>query len=89
MISNLANSKSVATGYINDRIEKLDNSKKLLLEKMQKIKVEENNNISIEEVIKKVLEWDKLKFEARKNLCRILIKKIKIKDDIIEIIWNV
>lgn len=89
LINNLATSKSVVTDYINNRIEKLDNSKKLLLEKMQKIKVEEVNTISAEEIIKKILNWDNLSFEDKKNICRTVIKKIKIKDNEIEIDWNI
>ena len=56
---------------------------------MQKIKVEEVNTISTEEIIEKISNWDNLSFEDKKNICRTVIKKIKIKDNEIEINWNI
>ncbi|NLL03008.1 MAG: recombinase family protein [Clostridiales bacterium] len=88
LLNQIAEGNSIVTEYINKKISSLDSTKNILLEKMRKITVSSNKNLSVEEMVKKFTDWDNMGIEDRKELCGWLINKVFITDNNINIDWK-
>lgn len=87
LLNQLSQANNITMKYINERISSLDSTKNQLLEEMKKITITNTKKESSEEIIKHITNWDSLPMDDKKMVCRYYIKKIKIKDDSLDIEW--
>lgn len=74
--------------YINRRIEELDKEKQSLQQKL----VEQSTNQTsgkMDKITNYVAKWDELDNDDKQRVADILIDRIDIDEDIIEITWNI
>ena len=88
LLNQMAEGNDIVMDYINKKITSLDSTKNVLLEKMRKITVSSDKNISLEEIVKRFTDWDNMGIEKRKELCGWFIDKVYITDDNIHINWK-
>lgn len=88
LLNALEEGNGVTVQYINERIAKLENTKNLLMEESKKIVIVNNAKKSTEEILKNIDNWNELDFDTKKQVSRLFIDKILLKDDEIKIEWN-
>ena len=74
--------------YINRRIEELDKEKQSLQQKL----VEQSTNQTsgkMDKITNYVAKWDELDNDDKQRVADILIDRIDIDEDVIEITWNI
>lgn len=76
----------IVMGMINEEITKLYNRKNKILSEINNLKV--NENISLEKLIKDK-PFSQLSFEDKKSIFQLLIDKVYLSDDTIEIVWRI
>ncbi|BCN29594.1 recombinase family protein [Anaeromicropila herbilytica] len=74
-------------GYINERIEKLDEERKRLQEEILSFSFNSEDN-SVQAISNHIEKWEELTFEDKRIVVDSLIKIIYIEDDNIDITWN-
>lgn len=92
LISALAEGSSTVSKYINDKIEQLEKNKQELNNQIQQLKFETNiiENSDILEYIKDINEKLNINnFEEMKKMCNMLIDKIIITDENIDIHYKI
>lgn len=88
LLEKISEANSITMKYINNKIELLDKEKVNKENKINKLVLEGTNNLSLKEIIKQKDIFNELKFEDKKHIASMLIEKIFIKDDEIEVIWK-
>lgn len=90
LIDSLLYFNGIAGSYINERITELDNEKKLILSKIDRIYPQdtssERNGKELTEYLK---DWDKYELEQKKIITKALIEKVVITDEEIEIVFKI
>lgn len=81
LIAGIAESNSIVMSYINAEMIKLENQKYELESKLYKKSANFKFNL-------RLLEFDTLNFDLKKELARIIIKKVLITNECIKIEWN-
>ena len=74
--------------YINRRIEELDKEKQSLQQKL----VEQSTNQTsgkMDKITNYIAKWDELDNDDKQRVADILIDRIDIDEDVIEITWNI
>ena len=74
--------------YINRRIEELDKEKQSLQKKL----VEQSTNQTsgkMDKITNYIAKWDELDNDDKQRVADILIDRIDIDEDVIEIAWNI
>ena len=87
MINQIAKGNDVVIKYINQKINKLDDEKSMLIDKIKKNSINKNV-IDYEKIIEVIKNWDSLSIEEKKGICQKYIDKVLIKDDSIDIKWR-
>lgn len=82
LINSLASANTVLTGYINTRIKELDNRKKEIIN-LLKNRFECSKAMDLPES-----DFSSLPFEQKKEIAKVLIKKILLTKENIEIEWT-
>ena len=88
LVARVSDANESLMNYINQRIESLDNEKRSLQEKL----VEKNSNkisTKLDKITDYVDKWDDLNLEDKQRIADILIDRIEIDEDVIEIKWNI
>lgn len=88
LLDKLSVANSTLITYINKRVRELDESKKLIAEKIQKLS-DTKTDQNTEKVTDYADKWDKLSLEDKQKTADILIKVIYIGEEEIEIDWNI
>ncbi|WP_066892961.1 recombinase family protein [Clostridium nigeriense] len=89
LMSKVLTANDILMEYINIEIKKLDDQKKLIFNKIQEETIKQDSIDSVENIIKKGLNFENLDFELKKDICKTLINKILIVDEDITIEWKV
>ncbi len=87
LVNQIAEGNNVIMKYMNEKINKLENEKCMLLEELKKNTIEECV-LDNESIFKKIKLWDKLSLEEKKEICATYINKVFIKEESIEIDWR-
>jgi hypothetical protein len=87
MINQIAEGNDVVIKYINQKINKLDGEKSMLMDEIKKNSISKNV-IDHKKIIEVIKNWDGLSIEEKKGVCQEYINKILIKDDSIDIEWK-
>ncbi len=88
LINKIAEANEVTMKYINEKLTTLDKEKSSLIDEMQKLTLENSQNIGLDDLFEKIDNWDNLNLENKKAVCKTLINKVYIKDDEITINWK-
>lgn len=88
LLDKLAAANSTLVNYINRRVQELDESKKLISEKILKLSSTKLDR-DIEKVTDYVDKWNDLSLDDKQKIVDILIKVIYIGEEEIEIEWNI
>ena len=75
--------------YVNENVAGLDNKKKRLLSEIEKLKETRKHSHKYEELFDVMSKWDELSFDDKRGVVALLIKRINIFTDRIEIEWNI
>jgi DNA invertase Pin-like site-specific DNA recombinase len=78
---------SVAKHY-NTRIQRLEGIREKLTNDIIKSKISSSKTISVEEFQDFVDSWNSLEFDRKKEIAHLVIKRVNIVDDKIEVIFN-
>jgi hypothetical protein len=89
LVEKIAEANDIAMKYINEKITSLDRQKSSLLEELQKLTLENSKSISMNDIFKKIDNWQNMTLEEKKQICSSLINKVYITDDEISIDWKV
>lgn len=76
LINQVAQANDVVIKYINKKITELDKEKSILLEEIKKNYIESNKQISTEEIILQLNNWDKLNIDKKKFVSHYFINKV-------------
>lgn len=81
----------VTMGYINQKVRELDNKKKSLVDEVNRLleEKESRHNGDYDVLVGVMSVWDTLSFDDKRNVIELLIEKILVYSDRIEIIWKV
>ncbi len=88
LINKIAEANEVTMKYINEKLTTLDKEKSSLIDEMQKLTLENSQNIGLDDLFEKIDNWDNLNLENKKAVCKTLINKVYIKADEITINWK-
>ena len=88
LVNKIAEANEVTMKYINEKVTTLDKEKSSLIDEMQKLTLENSQNIGLDDLFEKIDNWDNLNLENKKAVCKTLINKVYIKDDEITIDWK-
>lgn len=88
LVNKIAEANEVTMKYINEKLTALDKEKSSLIDEMQKLTLENSQNIGLNDLFEKIDNWDNLNLENKKAVCKTLINKVYIKDDEITIDWK-
>lgn len=88
LVNKIAEANEVTMKYINEKLTTLDKEKSSLIDEMQKLTLENSQNIGLNDLFEKIDNWDNLNLENKKAVCKTLINKVYIKDDEITIDWK-
>lgn len=75
--------------YIQEKIKDLDRDKQNKLDEIQKSKSNSANNLNLGELHNVMTLWDKLSFDDKRGVAELLIEKITVYPQSVEIIWKV
>ena len=75
--------------YIQEKIKDLDRDKQNKLDEIQKLKSNSTNNLNLGELHNVMTLWDKLSFDDKRGVAELLIEKITVYPQSVEIIWKV
>ena len=89
LMSKVLTANETLMNYINIEIKKLDDKKKELFTKIQEENLKQDNVGSVEEILKKGLEFNSLDFNLKRDICKTLIERILVVDEDITIEWKV
>lgn len=84
IINNLASANETLIKYANQKISKLDENKNKLLNKLNEITVKKEHKLNIPDI----KDWNTKDIEFKKEVANMLIDKISVYNDKIEIDWK-
>ncbi len=81
----------VTIKYINSKIAKLDEERTSVLKELDRMKTEQSqkNNTNYKVLQDVMSKWEKLSFDDKRSVVELLIRKILVYPDKVEIQWNV
>ena len=89
LLEKIIEANSITMKYINNKIEELDNERNELKAKLGKLILEKNSDNTLKNFFENEINFYELDFDEKKKIAKLLISKIKIKDDEIIVEWNV
>ena len=88
LVERLCEADNATALYINQKIKKLDSEKTVLLQQISKLE-EVNNKLPDVKALKNVMSvWDKLAFDDKRGVAQLIIDKITVFPDKVEIVWK-
>lgn len=88
LVARVSDANKSLMNYMNQRMELLDKEKGFLQEKLVKKNVD-NISIKSDRITDYIDKWDDLILEDKQRIADILIDRIEIDEDVIEIKWNI
>ncbi len=90
LVDSLLTLNETAGSYVNERIKELDNKKKQLQNKINKLYMDNSpNKINGKDLSEYILNWDNYTLEQKKSVAKALIAKVVITDEEIEIVFKI
>lgn len=89
LIDKIVDADKITIEYINKTIKELDNEKKDLFDKIEELKNKSNSPLDFKILHNVISKWDNLEFNEKRDVVELLIEKIIVFSDKIEIIWKI
>lgn len=89
LVENIINADKTSMIYINKKISQLDKKKKILENEMEQVQNEDEDKPNFDELTNVMSLWDKLEFDDKRSVIELLIEKILVFPDKVEILWRV
>lgn len=85
------NNDTVTKRYINEKIRQLDEEKRALSDETERLRIERENKFTadVPELTDVMSHWEKLTFEEKRDVVELLINKITVYKDKVEINWKI
>lgn len=88
LVERLTEADSTAVSYINQKIKKLDSEKTELLRQISRLEEAESNLSDFKTLTNVMTVWGKLTFDEKRSVALLIIDKIIVHPNEIEIIWR-
>ena len=88
LVDRLTESDATAAVYINQKIKKLDSEKNELLQQISRLEESENKLPDLKALTNVMSVWDRLSFDEKRDVVQLIIEKVTVYPDKIEIIWK-
>ncbi|WP_242855973.1 hypothetical protein [Ruminiclostridium josui] len=90
LVDSLLILNETAGNYVNEKITELDNKKKQLQNKINKLSIDNSQSkINGEDLSEYLKNWDNYGLEQKKGAAKALIEKVVITDEEIEIVFKI
>lgn len=88
LIDKLTEADSTTTSYINQKIKKLDSEKTELLQQISRLEEAESKLPDFKALTNVMSVWDKLSFDDKRDVVQLIIDRITVFPDRVEIVWK-
>ena len=88
LLEKVSEANDTLMNYINQRIEELDKEKRSLQEKLVQTNTSQPSE-KLDKITDFIEKWEDLSLDDKQRVADILIDKIEIDEDVIEIKWNI
>ena len=89
LLNNITDADTTVMKYINKKIAELDKERTTISERIDTIKKNKESNIKKNEKITNAMDkWDSLSFEEKRCVIELMVSKVNMYVDTMEIIWN-
>lgn len=89
LVDRIIDADKTTIDYINKAIKELDGEKKVLSDKIEELENKSDNPINFKVLNNTISKWDNLSFDEKRDVVELLIEKIVVYSDKIEIVWKV
>lgn len=89
LIGSIVGAEKVSMEYINKTIKRLDEEKRTYIEELENIKMAKETNMDTKELSDVMQKWDELNFEDKVGVVNLLVNRILVSSEKIEIEWLV
>lgn len=89
LIDKIAQADAASAGYINKMINELDSEKKRIMEEIEKIRHSKDSSGVSKELHNVISKWNDLAFNEKRTAVNLLVEKIAVFPDRIEIVWKI
>lgn len=88
LLEKVSEANDTLMNYINQRIEELDREKRSLQEKLVQTNTSQSSE-NLDKITDFIEKWEDLSLDDKQRVADILIDKIEIDEDVIEVQWNI
>ena len=88
LIDKLTEADSTTASYINQKIKKLDSEKTELLQQISRLEEKESKLPDFKALTNVMSVWDKLSFDDKRDVVQLIIDRITVFPDRVEIVWK-
>lgn len=88
LIDKLTEADSTTASYINQKIKKLDSEKTELLQQISRLEEAESKLPDFKALTNVMSVWDKLSFDDKRDVVQLIIDRITVFPDRVEIVWK-
>ena len=88
LIDKLTEADSMTASYINQKIKKLDSEKTELLQQISRLEEAESKLPDFKALTNVMSVWDKLSFDDKRDVVQLIIDRITVFPDRVEIVWK-
>lgn len=89
LLNNITDADTTVMKYINRKITELDKERTIISERINTLKKnKESNNKKSEKITSAMDKWDSLNFDEKRCVIELMVSKVNMYVDTMEIIWN-
>ena len=88
LLERLTEADSTTASYINQKIKSLDSEKTAILQQISRIEEAESQLPDFKALTNVMSVWNKLSFDDKRSVVQLVIEKILVFPDKVEIIWK-
>ncbi len=89
LIDSLTGANPVLLSYVNNKIEKLDNQKQEVIQKIAELSMDTISSERVKEISGYLDTWDEVAFDDKRKVVDLMISKIFATSEKINIIWKI
>ena len=89
LIDSLTGANPVLLSYVNNKIEKLDNQKQEVIQKIADVSMDTISSERVKEISGYLDTWDEVAFDDKRKVVDLMISKIFATSEKINIIWKI
>lgn len=89
LINKFAQADVTTVNYINKTVQELDTEKRQFMDEIDRLRNSENNTLVCKELHNVISKWNDLSFDEKRAVANLLIEKVAVFPDRVEIHWKV